>query len=56
MNNFSNFLRCIKTRPQAAADMKGSRDYPIYGAEFYSLTRAAACWFAPRLRDCRKDR
>ena len=28
MNNFSNFLRCIKMHPQAAADMKGNEYYP----------------------------
>lgn len=28
MNNFSNFLRCIKTRPQAVAKIKGGQNYP----------------------------
>lgn len=28
MNNFSNFLRCIKSRPAASAEIRGSEDYP----------------------------
>ena len=28
MNNFSNFFRCIKARPAAAAEIRGSEDYP----------------------------
>ncbi|MBQ8267887.1 MAG: superoxide dismutase family protein [Clostridia bacterium] len=27
MNNFSNFLRCIKSRPAAAAEIRGGKDY-----------------------------
>ena len=28
MHNFGNFLRCIKSQPAAAAEIKGSQDFP----------------------------
>lgn len=40
MNGLSNFLRCIKTRPQAAAEITGNRDYPdIRGRVLFFSTR-----------------
>ncbi len=40
MNNFSNFLRCIKARPQAVAEIKGNKDYPhIRGNIWFYNTR-----------------
>ena len=59
MNNFSNFLRCIKTRPQAAADMKGNEYYPdirgrvlFYNARGGVLVRAEITGLPKGQVDC----
>ena len=59
MDNFSNFLRCIKMHPQAAADMKGSRDYPdirgrvlFYNARGGVLVRAEITGLPRAHGDC----
>ncbi len=59
MNNFSNFLRCIKTRPAAVAEIKGSEDYPnirgkviFYNARGGVLVRAEITGLPKATNNC----
>lgn len=59
MNNFSNFLRCVKSRPVAAAEIRGSSNYPdirgkilFYNARNGVLVRAEITGLPKNSDDC----
>lgn len=59
MNNFSDFLRCVKSRPQAEAVIRGSEDYPdirgkvmFYNARGGMLVRAEITGLPKGAGDC----